>query len=155
LNQSIAFEAISGSCGTCSLAGSCLQLRIMGIMSPENALQGHLSEKASFAHHVLKLRRAADKNVPITTRRVSEGTQCITGWSLAHASGWYIPIRRSPKRVAHGQFPDVAAKLTAWQVRSYEYAEDRYTSSRVLLRSIRSTCPIAETGGGYDAAQSS
>jgi len=39
---------------------------------------------------------AADKNVPITTRRVSEGTQCITGWSLAHASGWYILIRRSP-----------------------------------------------------------
>jgi len=86
----------------------------MGIMSPENALQG-----LPFGNGELR-------------------TPCAEA-----------------KRVAHGQFPDVAAKLTAWQVRSYEYAEDRYTSSRVLLRSIRSTCPIAETGGGYDAAQSS
>jgi len=35
----------------------------------------------------------------ITTRRVSEGTQCITGWSLAHASGcdWNVLICRTPR----------------------------------------------------------
>jgi len=56
------------------------------------------------------VRRAANENVPITTRRVSEGTQCINGWSLAHASPWFILIRRTPNDCEGG--PGIADPST-------------------------------------------
>ncbi len=38
--------------------------------------------------------------------------QCITGWSLAHASGWYILIRRSPYNATEVR----RSSLAAWDV---------------------------------------